>query len=64
MASSAQQLICITDTKGKYNYVNPAFALALGLESAQISEESQESYFHQEMPKRILNEINRTLKQQ
>ncbi len=63
MASSAQQLICITDTKGKYNYVNPAFALALGLESAQISEESQESYFHQEMPKRILNEINRTLKQ-
>ena len=61
MASSGQQLICITDIKGKYNYVNPAFAAALGLESTLESEEIQGNYFHQQMPKCILDEIAKTL---
>lgn len=61
MASSEQQLICLTDIQGRYNYINSAYAAVLGLDSAVADKEPQSSYFHQEMPKSILNEIDTTL---
>jgi len=61
MASSAQQLICITDIQGKYNYINSAYAAVLGLDSTLVGEELQQNYFHPEMPKSILDEIASTL---
>lgn len=61
MVSSTQQLISITDTQGNYSYINPAYAKALGIEHAAASTEKQQHYFHQDMPKSIISEINHTL---
>jgi methyl-accepting chemotaxis protein/aerotaxis receptor len=61
MASSTQQLISITDVHGNYSYVNAAYADALGIEQVNVNTEKQQDYFHQAMPKSIINEINQTL---
>lgn len=61
MASSIKQLISITDTQGVYNYINSAYADALGIEQTNINSERQQHYFHQDMPKSIIAEINQTL---
>ncbi len=61
MASSIQQLISITDTQGNFSYINDAYADALGIEQTNINNCRQQHYFHQDMPKNIIEEINQTL---
>ena len=61
MASSTQQLISITDTHGNYNYINPAFADALGIDPLNSNGEKQQNYFHPDLPKSIIEEISQTL---
>ena len=61
MASSIQQLISITDTQGNYSYINSAYADALGIEQASCNSKNQQHFFHQDMPKSIIDEINNTL---
>lgn len=61
MASSTQQLISITDTQGNYSYINPAYANALGIEQDNLTSQKQEHYFHPQMPKSVVEEINQTL---
>lgn len=61
MASSTQQLISITDKHGTYNYINPAYADALGIAQSELSSNKQQHYFHPQMPKSVIQEINQTL---
>ena len=62
MTSPRQQLISITNIQGQYTYINAAYASVLGLDPVHASEDYQASYYHQEMPKSMLNEIEATLK--
>jgi methyl-accepting chemotaxis protein/aerotaxis receptor len=61
MASPVNQLISITDTHGNYSYINSEFSAALGIELTDSATEKQQHYFHKDMPKSIINEINQTL---
>jgi methyl-accepting chemotaxis protein/aerotaxis receptor len=61
MASPVKQLISITDTHGNFNYINTEFSAALGIDLTDSAIGKQQHYFHKDMPKSIINEINQTL---
>jgi len=59
--SDAQQIISVTDTKGKYLYVNDYFCEQSGFSSDELLQMNRKDLLLNSMPKKVLEELSSTL---
>ena len=62
MSSKEQQLITVTDLKGRYLYVNDHYCQQTGYGRDQLINRSSHDLTHKDMPKEVLHELSATLK--